>query len=155
MVAKPPQGGGQSRPVSNSPIVLSLSPLSHRCMILTLNHHLSGPIVSLTSRSNCCSHHQRCGTAPLLCLPCLHSIRNGRFAAYTTIVCRQTMMLTYTDTRICRGVHKCYAGDELKQRPGWISTVHYVSAKYLYPVELPPGTCYVISFYNETDSGWK
>ena len=88
------QGGGQSHPLSNSPIVLSFSPLPHHCMILSLNHHSSDPIASLTSRSICCSHHQQCGTAPLFCLPCLHSIRTGQVAGYTTIVCRQIGWLT-------------------------------------------------------------
>ena len=77
---------------SPSPIVLMLSLLPHRRARLTPNHHSSDPVASLTSRSICCSHHQRCGTAPLFCSPCLHLVRIGRVATYTAIVCRQTVM---------------------------------------------------------------
>ena len=42
-----------------------------------------------TSKSIGCSHHHRCGTAPLCRSPCLHSWRIGRVAIYTAIVCRR------------------------------------------------------------------
>ncbi len=76
-----------------SPIVLMLSPLPRRWVLgRTPDYHSSDSIALLTSKSICYSHHQRCGTAPLFRLPCLHSIKIGRVTTYTTIVCRWTMM---------------------------------------------------------------
>ena len=61
--------GNRARGVP-SPIVLMLSPLPRRWVGLTPDYHSSDPIASLTSKSICCSHHQRCGTAPLFWRRC-------------------------------------------------------------------------------------
>ena len=83
--------GNRTRGVP-SPIVLMLSPLPRCWGGLTPDYHSSDPITSLTSNSICCSHHQRCGTAPLFRLPCLYSIKIGRVTTYTAIVCRRIVM---------------------------------------------------------------
>ncbi len=75
-----------------SPVVLMLSPLPRRWVRLTPDYHLSDPVASLTSKSICCSHLQRCGTALLFRSPCLHSCKIGRVATYTVIVCQRTVM---------------------------------------------------------------
>jgi len=83
--------GNSARGV-HSPIILMFSLLPHRWVGLTPDYHLSDPIASLMSKSICCSHHQRCGTAPLFRSPYLHSIKTGWVATYTVIVCRRTAM---------------------------------------------------------------
>jgi hypothetical protein len=83
--------GNRARGVP-SPIVLMLSPLPHPWVGLTPDCHSSDPVASLTSKSICCSHHQRCGTAPLFLSLSLHSIKIGRVATYTVIVCRRIVM---------------------------------------------------------------
>jgi hypothetical protein len=76
-----------------------LSLLPCRWVELTPDYHSPDPIASLTSKSICCSLHQRCGTAPLFRLPCLHSIKIRRVTTYTAIVCRRIVM--YSSTPAC------------------------------------------------------
>ena len=52
----------------------------------------SGDSEKSLSRSICCSHHQRCGTAPLFHPPYLHLFKIRRVASYTAIICQRTVM---------------------------------------------------------------
>ena len=102
-----------------SPIVLLRSPLPHCWVRLTPDHHLYNPVASLTSRSICCSHHQRCGTAPLFRSPCLHSFRIGWVAMYTVIICRQTVMYS-ASVLILQHVLRLWVNPPMSWSPPWV-----------------------------------
>ena len=51
-----------------------------------------------TSRSICCPHHQRCGTDPLFCSPCLHLMIMG-LGLY--VVCGRTVTVMYSLPPAC------------------------------------------------------